>query len=155
VSVAAIGEADLDLAATEVTRDVEAGVGEDAEHGAIPREDFRDEALDTGCTGAYRQLLQKACADAATLQLVGDREGDLGDGRVTQSSELGDGDDTLGRPVTDDADKRAAVVGLRQQVRDERDVDTRAAVEARVEALRGECGEEGHECLGVRGLRWS
>ena len=142
-------EADLDLTAAELTCDVEAGVSEDAEHGSVLRQDLGDETLDADCAGARRQLLQEARANAASLQLVGDGEGDLGDGRVTQTGKLGEGDDARGGSVADDGDERVSVLRLREQVLDQRPVDARTAVEARVQALRGQLAEEGEECVAV------
>ena len=71
-------ERDLDLAAVELARDVEARVPEDREHRAVLGQHLGDEALDPGRRARAGELLEQPRADPAPLMLVRDRERHLG-----------------------------------------------------------------------------
>ena len=88
-------EAHLDLAALELARDLEAGVGEDREHRPVLGQHLGDEALDPGARPRRGELLEQARADAAALQLVGDGEGHLGRGGLAQPHVARERDDAL------------------------------------------------------------
>jgi hypothetical protein len=53
----------------------------------ILREHLRHEALDTFYSGTSRQALQESASDPTSLELVGDRERDLGARRIAKSNE--------------------------------------------------------------------
>ena len=100
-------------------------------------EHLGDEALDAGLGGARRELLEQPRRRAASLELVRDRERDLGGRGIAQARVLGERDDPLvalssaRMPI-----ERAAVdpVGI-EEVLDERRIDVAHAVEAQVAAV--------------------
>ena len=105
----------------ELAGHVEAGVPEHAEHGDVPGQDLGDEALDPVGGRVPRELLEQAGADAAARRVVGDREGHLRGGRVTQA--------VVGRTATtrslsvrrERPDQRAAIGPVRlERVADQR-----------------------------------
>jgi hypothetical protein len=124
-------EANLDLAAVKLARDLEARVAEDLQHRRVLGQHLGDEALDPCRRRAQCQLLEQARPDPAALVLVRDRERDFGGGLVAQPHEFRDGDDL----VTRDAEQHAAVVPVRlDEVLHEHAVDAPDPVEAQVQA---------------------
>ena len=134
---------DLGDAALVLALDREARALEDAEHRAVVGQHLREEAAHPHVPGLPRELLEQPRADALALQLVGDRERDLGAGRVAQPYVAAERDDPLPRLVGDRARQRAALepVGIQHRL-DEPRRRLREAVEAQVAALVGEVLEE-------------
>ena len=83
---------DADASRPRLAGDLEAGVEEDAEHRAVLGEHLGDEAADPQVAAGGREVLQEQAAEAASVLLLVDQEGDLG--RV--------GRDRLGRAERDD-----------------------------------------------------
>ena len=69
---------DGDHAPVELPGDLEAGVGEDPDHGAVLGQHLRGEPAYAGGPGGGRQVLEQEGADAVAAERVGDQEGDLG-----------------------------------------------------------------------------
>ena len=130
-------------AALVLALDLEARALEDAQHRAVVGQHLREEAADPHLAGLLRELLEQPRADALALQLVGDRERDLGARRVAQPHVAAERDDPLARRVGDRARQRAALepVGIQHRL-DEPRRRLREAVEAQVAALVGEVLEE-------------
>ena len=101
-------EANLDDSAGEVARDVEACVGEHAEHRPILDQHLRDELLDTAPGRELGELLEKAGADALSLVLVVDSEGDLRAARVSKPGPVRQSDDAFAAVFADHPNQRAA-----------------------------------------------
>ncbi len=130
-------EANLGRAALEPPRDREPRVREDAQHRAVVRHHLGDELGDPGVRGRFGELLEQARADSAPLQLVRDRERDLGGRRVAQPDEARERDDALASAVARQRpDQRAALlpVGVEEGL-DGRGRERGKAVEAPVDAL--------------------
>jgi hypothetical protein len=100
---------DLDLAAGELAAELEADRLEDAEHGPVVGEDFRDEPLDPDPRREPGELLDEPGADSPALELVCDREGCLGERRLAQPHVVGDGHDALAGFARDRAEQRSAL----------------------------------------------
>ncbi len=118
-------EAHLDLAALELASDLEAGVPEDREHRGVLGEHDCEEPLDARLGRERRELLEESRGRPAALQLVGNREGDLCGGAVSQTSVFRERHDPLAAVlVGDGAEERASVgpVGL-DEARHKRFVD--------------------------------
>ena len=149
VSVDAIGNSDLDLAAFELAGELEAGGLEDAEHVAVVGHHLGDEALDTDIGRAIREPLQQPRADPSPLMLVRDRERRLRETRVAQPHVVADGDHRL-RPFSSvpSSAPRSSQSGS-SSGSTSRGADRREAVEAEVEALLGERAEEVEKRLRV------
>ena len=106
--------------------------------------------LDARASCEDGELLEQTCADAVTLQVVGDGEGDLRRLDVAQACVLGDRDGTLAVGFRDGRDQRAAAVRI-EEVLDQGTVDLASTVEARMQARRGQAGIEGDESVTVGG----
>ena len=125
------GKRQLHLAAREKPRNLEAGAFEDVDHRRVVRHDLGDEALDPLAGRPSRELLEKPRADAASLVVVGDREGHLRAQRIPKAHVVRESDD----PAFTGLDHRASESSPVDPVRiengvDEPLVDGRAAVEA-------------------------
>ena len=88
-------EPNLDLAALERARHLEAGVSEDAEHGRVLGQHVGDEALDADVCRARCEPFEQPRRSSAPLQIVRDGECDLRSRRVTQARVLRRRDDAL------------------------------------------------------------
>src|SRR5262249_40956607 len=120
-------EPQLDLAALELARELEAGVGEHAGGVRIAGADDGHEFGDAGGPGANRELLEQPRPDAAPLLAVGDDERDLRRVSAVEALVVGESDD-LALEVADQRPVREPVgiqVGL-----DEALLDTANPVEA-------------------------
>jgi hypothetical protein len=95
-------EAHLDLPAFELPGDLEARIPEDREHRVVLGEHYCEESLDALLCRAWRELLEEARGRAASLQLVGDGEGDLRGRAIAQSGPLGERDDPLAAVLAGD-----------------------------------------------------
>ena len=139
-------ESDLDLAAFAGARDREARVAEHAEHRGVVVQHLRDELLDPGLRGPGRELLEQARPDAAPLELVADREGDLGGARVAQPHPVRNGHDAaVQRP-----EQRASLLPVRREHGlDELRPERGKSVEAEVAAVLGQAGEELEQRVGI------
>ena len=132
-------EADLELAAVELSGHLEPCTVEDAEHRPVLRQHFGDEALDARLGSPQRKLLEQARADSPTLVLVRNGEGRLRGALVAQPHVLGDRDDA----AVELADQDAALLPVRlEEVPDETVVDAADPVEAHVEAPFRKAGQE-------------
>ena len=137
-------ERDLHRAAFEGAADREASLFEDAQHGSVVRNDLSHETLDADASRARHEPLQETGADASPLMGVGDGECHLGRCWIAQPHVARKRDDRLGTAVVG---KRADQVAVVRPVRvekgiDERRADRRGAVEAAIEAVLGQRGEE-------------
>ena len=142
-SVGAIGNDDLDLALGRLARHVEPGAEEDVQHAMVVREDARDEALDAGPPRELGELLEEPGADAAPLEVVRDREADLGAARVTQSGPRPECDEPVAAVLPDRPDERAALAPVRVDERGREPLaHLRQAVEAQVAAALGQTLEQ-------------
>ena len=112
----------------------------------FPGSTWATNALDAVRGGERRELLEQARADAAAVELVGDGEGHLGGGRVTQPVVGRHRHHALASVRGERPDQRAAIGPVRvERVADQRGRERREPVEAQVEALRGEALEEREE----------
>jgi len=147
-------ERHLDDSTRARPRHREAGVREEAKHRPVLRDHLGDEARDALLRGTSRQLLEQTGADSATLGAVGHCEGDLGYFTLTEAHVAGQSDDALAVAGSDRAKQRPPLhpVGLESR-RDEPSVDRRMPVEAQIQALLGELGEEAEESLRVASCR--
>ncbi len=143
-------ELDLDGPALERPRALEPHSLEDAEHRAVLREDLCDEALDADRCCALGELLQQSSADSAPLVGIGHQKGDLGRRRIAEPHIARERD----HPPFQLPDQMPSFVpvGLDELVQEPL-VHGREAVEAVVEALRGEPTQELEERPCVRRLR--
>jgi hypothetical protein len=105
-------ECDLDRPAGELAREVEPGVGEDAQHGDVLRQDLRDEALDARIDGQLSELFNQACSDPLTLQSVRNCERDLGDRRITQPGPARESNNMLTSVYPERPDERPSLVPI-------------------------------------------
>ncbi len=139
-------EADFELAAFAGAGYREAGVAEHAEHPIVVVQHLRDELLDPRLRRTRRKLFQQARSDSTPLEVVADRERDLGDARVTQPDPVRDGHDS----AAERSEQRAALLPVRLEQRlDEPRPERGKAVEAEVEAAFGQAGEELEQRFGV------
>src|SRR5581483_11616970 len=143
-------EPHLDRPAVEPARDAEARVLEDAEHGAVVRHHLGDERLDAEAGRDAGELFEQPRAGAVALELVRDREGDLGRGRIAKPRVARERDRALLVTLAERAEQRAALlpVGGEERV-DERLRERREAVEAQVDAPLGQTAEEREQEPGV------
>ncbi len=143
-------ELHLDLALLELAGELEACGLEDAEHLAVVGHHLGDEPLDADLRGAVGEALEEPGADALALEVVGHREGRLGERGVAQPRVVRDRDDPLAVVLSERADEGAALlpVGVERRL-DQRPVQRREPVEARVAARRGEAVEELEDRLPV------
>ena len=156
LDVAAVGvrrldrEGDLEGSAVERARHAEARVLEDAHHRRVVAHHLRDEALDPNRGRALRELLEHACADPASLLVIGDGERDLRRRRVAQPRVARQRDDALTVAAGECADEGALIypVGVEERL-DERRSHSRCTVEAKVEAPLREAAEEVEERIRV------
>ena len=81
-------EPNLDLAALERARHLEAGVSEDAEHRRVLRQHVGDEALDADVCRARCEPFEQPRRSSAPLQIVRDGECDLRRRRIAQACVL-------------------------------------------------------------------
>ena len=141
---------DLELAALELPRQLEARRLEDAEHAAVLGQHLGEEALDAHLGGALGELLEQARADPVALVRVGHGERRLGEGGVAQARIAPEGDDALPAVLCERPDECAPLVpvGLEQRL-DELRAEHREAVEAQVEAALGQALEEPEHGRGV------
>ena len=158
VLAVALGRCDreqhLDRSTRERPRHVEAGIREDAEHGAVLGQDLRHEARDADRPGRGGELLEEPGADALPLQRVLDREGDLRSRRIAEARPAGDRHDPLLAVLGEAPDERVAINAVRiEERRHERRAHRGHAVKAVVEALRREPREERHESIRLAGAR--
>ena len=143
-------ELHLDLAVLELAGELEACGLEDAQHLAVVGHHLGDEPLDADLRGAVGEALEEPGADALALEVVGHREGRLGERGVAQPRVVRDRDDPLAVVLSERADEGAALlpVGVERRL-DQRPVQRREPVEARVAARRGEAVEELEDRLPV------
>jgi len=144
-------EPQLDLAAAELVRELEARVREDAERRAVVGQHICDEALDARLASAQRELLEKPRPDPAPLLVVRDGEANLRRLRVAQPHPARERDDPLATFVAGERpEQRAALdpVGL-EVVLDEWTADGAHPVEPEVTAALGEVLEERDERVRV------
>src|SRR5207248_3218598 len=122
------------LASLQLPGHLEAGVGENVQGGSVLGHYVGDELSNTCFARSQGELLQQACADAAALLLVGDREGELGSIRVAQACITGERDDVLAAPAAGErADQRALLDPVRfEEGLDEASVGAANAVKAQV-----------------------
>ena len=158
VLAVALGRCDreqhLDRSTRERPRHVEAGIREDAEHGAVLGQDLRHEARDADRPGRGGELLEQPRADALPLQRVLDRECDLCRRRIAEARPAGDRHDPLLAVLREAPDERVAINAVRiEERRHERRAHRGHAVKAVVEALRREPREERHESIRLAGAR--
>ena len=124
------GKRQLHLAAREKPRNLEAGAFEDVDHRRVVRHDRGDEALDPLAGRPCRELLEKPRADAASLVVVGDREGHLRAQRIPKAHVVRESDDpALPASITEPARAPVDPVRIENGV-DKPLVDGREAVEA-------------------------
>jgi hypothetical protein len=98
------------------------------------------------------ESLEQPTADAAALEIVGDREGDFGPRAVAQTDVRADANDprlVVSPGQLADERKRLTTVPFEERCH-EMLVDPDSALEAEVKGIRGEVLEEGHEPLAVR-----
>ena len=110
----------------------------------VLRQDLGHELLDPGFRRMRGEPLEQACADTAPVQVVGDREGDLGPARVMQADvgrERDGPDDATGAGELAEQRGAGLPVGL-ERPGDRRVIDRRRAVEPEVAAVGREALEE-------------
>jgi hypothetical protein len=144
-------EPHLDDPALELAADLEARVGEDAQHGPVRGHDLGDERVDADVRRPGCQLLEQARRDPAPLVLVGNRERDLRATGIAQPREARERDDPFGERPHEKA--LLDPVGLEER-HDETPVDRPRTVETEVEALLRKAGEEVDHRVGVVLNRW-
>ena len=144
----------LDHAVLELARHVEPCVVEDTQHRAVLRKHLRDELLDPDGGRVRREPLEQPRAGATALEVVGDRECDLGTARVVQLHVRGERDRAQRSARAGElTEKRAARSPVAHDgACDGVLVDPGGAVEAEIAARRGEVAEEGDQ-LGLVGGR--
>jgi hypothetical protein len=146
------GEPHLDLAARELAGQLEPDRLEHAEHVAVVGEHLREEGLDSDRRRPARELLEEPGPDPTALELVGDAERGLGDGRVAEALVARDRDDLLAVTLREGPEQRASLRPVRvEQPLDELWPDRRNPVESLVQALRRETAEELEQLVGVVG----
>ena len=147
-------ELNLQLAALQLARQLEARRFEDAEHRPVVGKHIGDEALDPDRGRARRELLEQSRADAPSLVLVGDGERGLGERGVAETDVVGDRDDAFSLVVDVGAEQHPAFLPVRLEQRlDEPRAQLREAVEAQVEAPLRQRTEEGQQGVGVVACR--
>ena len=141
-------ESRLEDVLLDLLRHGEARVLEDAAHRQVAGEDVGDELLDPLRTGALRELLEEARAEPARAELVGDGERDLRERPGADAQVIPHGDNALAAREARGRDQGATRGPVRVEDRvDEVPVDRGEAVEAEVERLLREVGEEADEPL--------
>ena len=131
-------------AALELALELEARALEDAQHRAVVGQHLGQEAADADPAGLLGELLEQPRADALALELVGDREGDLGARGIAQAHVAAERHDPLARLVGDRPRQCPALepVGIEHRLHEPRR-RLGEAVEPQVAALLGEVLEEG------------
>ena len=143
-------EPHLDLASAELSRDVETRVAEDAEHGPVLGQNLRDELLDADLRCERREALEEPRADAPALEVVLDRERDLGGAPVTEARVIRKRHHSPLEPAAEGAP--LLPVRLDEHLGELRG-EVRETVEPLVAAAVREVGEELEQSVGVRGER--
>jgi hypothetical protein len=137
---------DGDHAAVELAGDLEAGVGEHADHGAVLGQHLRGEAAYAGGPGGGREVLEQEGADAVPPERVGDQEGDLG----LVAEALGGGQAHQGTALPQTEGEHLPAVVLGQQVVDVGVAGRPAgAEEAEPQALQPDLVVQGEERVAV------
>ncbi len=141
------GERHLDRPAVEMAFDLEARVGEDAEHLSIVGEGRRHEPADPELTGDGGEVLEQDRAESAPLLVVLDGEGHLGVGQVGEPVEARHRDDVTAQ-LGDQREPSVVVeVGERLELAGGRRRD--GGEEAEVQRLRGESLVQAEQRVGV------
>ena len=117
----------------------------DGEGGLVGRHHLEHEARDAAAAGVGLELAHQQAAEAAAVDLVGDRERDVGDGRRLGAPQVAGGADDASVAQGDEADVAVAVDVAQRVEHPLGQLGGHAGEEALVAGARGELGEEVRE----------